>query len=182
MKAKFIMTHNVRLDSLQKWFDRTKTRVRNWSVEKKILAIISAPLFVALATVIVPRLLDNPSSPPCAPNSVFVGEDKITDRTHMAPNEQFTKSWTLRNPGAQGLCTWTTEYNAVWIGGPLLANKPAYFLTQNIIPGQEAIIRITMKAPAKPGEYKSIWILRTSTGIRFGDSFWVDIIVSRSRR
>jgi hypothetical protein len=61
MKAKFIMTHNVRLDSLQKWFDRTKTRVRNWSVEKKILAIISAPLFVALATEVISPKTDRTS-------------------------------------------------------------------------------------------------------------------------
>lgn len=143
---------------------------------------MSAPLFVGLAVVIATRLLTSPSGPPCAPNSVFLGEDKIIDGTHMAPNEQFTKSWTLSNPGVQGLCAWTAEYNAVWTGGPLLADKPAYFLTQNVMPGQQATIRIHMKAPAKPGEYKSIWILRTPTGIRFGDSFWVDIIVSRPHR
>ncbi len=181
-ESKVIMTHNARLDSWQKWFRRAKIRVGNWSVGKKVIAIISAPLFVGLAAVIATRALNTPSSPPCAPNSVFIGEDKITDRTHMAPNERFIKSWTLRNPDVQGLCTWTTEYNAVWIGGPLLANMPSYFLMQEVDPGQEAIIRIAMETPAKPGEYKSIWILRTPTGIRFGDPFWVDIIVSRSQR
>lgn len=176
------MTHNTVLDSLRKWFNGTRTRIRQWSVKQKLAAIISAPLFAALVVVIATRLVNNPSSPPCVPNSVFVGEDKITDGTHMAPNAQFTKSWTLNNPGVQGLCTWTTEYNVVWIGGPLLASKPAYFLTQNVIPGHDMTIRIAMKAPAKHGEFKSIWILRTPTGIRFGDPFWVDIIVPRSRR
>jgi hypothetical protein len=176
------MAHNVMLDSLRRMFDSSRVRVRQWSLKRKIIATISAPLFVGLAVVIATRLVNGPSGPPCVPNSVFVGEDKITDKTNIAGRKQFTKSWTLRNPGVQGLCTWTTEYNVVWIGGPLLANQPTYFLTQNVTPGQDAAIRIVMKAPARPGEYKSIWILRTPTGVRFGDPFWVDIIVPRSRR
>jgi hypothetical protein len=181
-KAEVIMIHNVMLDSLRRMFDGSRVRVRQWSLKKKTIATISAPLFVGLAVVIATRLVNGPSSPPCVPNSVFVSEDNITDKTNIAARKQFTKSWTLRNPGVQGLCMWTTEYNVVWIGGPLLANQPTYFLTQNVAPGQDAAIRIVMKAPARPGEYKSIWILRTPTGIRFGDPFWVDIIVPRSRR
>jgi hypothetical protein len=34
-----------------------------------------------------------------------------------------------------------------------------------------------MVAPEKPGEYRSTWILRTDKGVKFGDPFWVIIVV-----
>jgi hypothetical protein len=148
-------------DGLRQWSDDVRSRIRQWSLGKKILAVISAPLFVGIAIVLITALVNRQPGPPCVPNSVYVGEDKITDGARMAPNTKFTKTWYLRDPNYTGICTWTTEYNVVWINGPLMASRPTYFLAKQVIPGQDATIRIAMTAPAKPGEYKSTWILRT---------------------
>jgi len=57
---------------------------------------------------------------------MFVREDAISDGTHMPPSQLFAKTWVLGNPNVKDSCTWTKQYNAVWIGGPLLANMPEY--------------------------------------------------------
>jgi hypothetical protein len=114
--------------------------------------------------------------PQCVPNSVFLEDISIPDGTVIGRGELFEKQWKIRNPEGSRLCTWNKEYNAVWTNGPKLANRSLYYIPATA-PGTDVIVRIPMKAPDIPGEYKSTWMLRTETGKKFGDRFWVIIIV-----
>jgi len=131
-------------------------------------AIVGA-FFGALFTYLLTR-------PGCTNNSVFIADINIPDRTELKPDEQFEKQWLLRNPKAENVCPWTREYNAVWIDGPNLASQPFFYVPETP-PGENAIVNVPMKAPKAAGEYKSAWILRTDKGQKFGDPFWVIIVV-----
>lgn len=125
-------------------------------------------------TVFIPRML--PTGNPCVDNSRFRGEDDIIDGTVMTPNKDFNKEWRLLNPKAPGICDWTEGYNAVWVGGDLLASEPSFDIPKTK-PSEELKVNIPMLAPPTPDRYKSIWQLRSPKGTLFGDRFWVDIVV-----
>lgn len=93
-------------------------------------------------------------------------------------NKEFTKVWRLKNTGT---CDWTISYEFFFVRGDLLGAKIAYPLTKIVIhPNGYADIKITMKAPHKPGIYIGYWMIR-GDGHVFGigpkgtDPLWIKI-------
>ncbi len=130
---------------------------------------------------LTPRPTIEPSpTPSCEDAAAFVGDTSIPDGTRFDGGESFTKTWRLSNIGT---CSWTTDYDVVLISGYALGSVGSVSLAGETLPGQTIDISVDMRAPTNKGSYKSVWMLRNSTGDVFGigedatSPFWVQIVV-----
>ena len=110
----------------------------------------------------------------------FVSDVTVQDGKEFLPGAQFTKTWRLKNIGS---CTWTREYDLVYIGGDQLSSVVNIPLGGNIPPGTMVDVSINMTAPEVAGTYTSYWQLRNASDVLFGGgedrdrSFYVRIKV-----
>lgn len=111
----------------------------------------------------------------------FVKDVTIPDGEEMSPNENFTKTWRLKNTGS---CTWTSGYALVFDSGDSMSGPASVQLTSGTVgPGGNVDISVNLKAPSSPGTYKGFWKLRNGSGVIFGIgdagtvAFWVEIEV-----
>jgi hypothetical protein len=95
----------------------------------------------------------------------FVSDVTIPDGTVVSPGSTFTKTWRLKNTGA---CTWTTNYDVVFVSGTQMSSSAVVDLPGNVVSGQVIDISVTMTAPATQGSYRSNWKLRDASGLLFG--------------
>ena len=103
-----------------------------------------------------------------------MGDLTYPDRTKVLPGLPLEKRWKVRN---SGLCDWGPEYRFRWIGGTKLAAQDEFALYPAAA-GSEAVIAIPMTAPSAPGEYTSDWRAISPLGVPFGDTLYIDIIVT----
>ncbi len=106
----------------------------------------------------------------------FVSDVTVPDGTDFSPGETFTKTWRLRNVGT---CTWTTDYDLVFISGNAMGGPASQALTASVAPGSTVDISVDLNAPASNGDYRGDWKLRNAGGVVFGlpDTFYVEIDV-----
>jgi hypothetical protein len=97
----------------------------------------------------------------------------IPDGTPMTPNQEFVKTWKIKNTGN---CTWGDGYGLVYSYGERMSGKPVA-LSAVVQPGQEVEISVNFKAPGGIGEYTSAWQMSNANGITFGKAVFVKIIV-----
>jgi len=114
------------------------------------------------------------------PLARFVQDVNMGDRTGntLAPGEQFTKTWRMRN---EGTSAWVEGTVLAFVGGdqlgaPDVVNVPA------VAAGQEVDISVNMVSPLVAGRYVSYWRLCAAEGQRFGHRVWVDIQVSSDKQ
>lgn len=120
-----------------------------------------------------------PIPTPC--NAIqFIADVTIDDGETMKANENFYKIWRLKNVGT---CTWTTDYDLVFVEGDLMDGDKAVPLTYDVDPGETIDVAVYLTAPAKKGTYTGYWMLSSANGARFGFGpyadkvFWVKIVV-----
>jgi len=120
-----------------------------------------------------------PIPTPC--NAIqFIADVTIEDGEVVKANESFYKIWRLKNVGT---CSWTTDYDLVFVDGDQMDGDKAVPLTYDVDPGETIDVAVYLTAPAKKGTYKGYWMLRTGNGSRFGfgpyadQVFWVSIVV-----
>jgi hypothetical protein len=131
-----------------------------------------------------PTRTPEPASPTPRPCdwAEFVGDVTVTDGTVFRPDDAFTKTWRLRNIGT---CTWTTDYDLVFVSGDQMDGDGAVPLEQNVRPGETVDVSVDLIAPEDPDEYLGRWQLRNADGKLFGigagrdKPFWVSIKVLR---
>jgi hypothetical protein len=97
----------------------------------------------------------------------------IPDGAQMAPGQDFTKTWKIRNTGS---CTWGSGYKVVYGYGPKMDGQPIALSTA-VAPGEEVEVSVQFKAPTDLGEYISYWRMANSAGSPFGEFFYVKIMV-----
>jgi hypothetical protein len=97
--------------------------------------------------------------------AAFVSDVTVKDGTVMDPEEEFTKTWRIKNVGT---CTWDEDYTVVYSHGTNLAAKASYDLPEDVSPGETIDISINMEAPTANGTYTSNWLLRSDGGSTFG--------------
>jgi hypothetical protein len=97
----------------------------------------------------------------------------IPDGTEMAPNQEFVKTWKIRNTGS---CTWGAGYSLIYSYGERMSGQPQP-LAGAVAPGQEVEVSVSFKTPAKANEYVSAWIMANARGFSFGKALFVKIIV-----
>ena len=72
------------------------------------------------------------------------------------PGEAFTITWRLKNIG---LTAWTADYRLRFYSGELFGADREYLLGRDVAPGDSIDISIQMQAPARPGDYRTDWVL-----------------------
>ena len=120
---------------------------------------------------------DTPEDPPEDPDpcnhAVFVSET-IEDGTDFDPDDNFTKTWRLKNDGT---CTWNTNYKLVFVEGDQMSGPANKNLTQSVAPGEQVDISVDLKAPGSAGTYKGRWKIADDEGQYYVHNIWVEIEV-----
>jgi hypothetical protein len=145
------------------------------------------PSQTATATAIPPTATSTVTSTPTATATQhrcnwvdFIKDVSISDGALMNPGQAFTKTWRLKNIGS---CTWTRDYDLVFVGGQTLGAPTRVGLPASVAPGESIDLSVLMKAPSSEGTYIGYWMLADANGNRFGihddasGSFWVRIKV-----
>ncbi len=109
-------------------------------------------------------------------DSAYVSDVTIADGTVLAPGESFTKTWNFQNTGT---CGWTTSYSAVFVSGSAMSGSTTY-LTSSASSGGTLNVSVAMVAPTATGTYTGYWQLRNASGVSFGQSVYVQVVVSDS--
>jgi hypothetical protein len=110
----------------------------------------------------------------------FVRDITIPDGTEIEGGAAFTKTWRLRNVGE---CTWTLDYNIVFVGGESFSAPVRIGMPRVVAPGETVDISLLLEAPTYPGSYPGYFMLSDGQGDRFGagvnadQQFWVSIVV-----
>jgi len=99
----------------------------------------------------------------------------IADNTVFAPGQAFTLTWTLRNVGAS---TWTEGYLLRYYSGEPFGAAQEALLGREVLPGDTIEITLAMKAPVKPGDYRTDWVLSTEKRSNFKEPVFLKITVA----
>jgi hypothetical protein len=114
----------------------------------------------------------------------FIGDVTIPDGANFAPETRFLKTWRLQNTGS---CTWTRDYNLVFIDGERMGGPQTRAIPHEVRPGESLDISVDLVTPAYPGKFRGSWMLRSQDGEVFGvgftgnQTFYVilDVLVSK---
>jgi hypothetical protein len=98
----------------------------------------------------------------------------IPDGSEMAPNQEFVKTWKVKNDGS---CVWGAGYSMIYADYFDRMSGQPQALVGVVAIGQEVEVSVSFKAPSKAGEYVSAWQMANAKGIPFGKPVYVKIIV-----
>ncbi|OQR95050.1 hypothetical protein ACHHYP_00470 [Achlya hypogyna] len=108
------------------------------------------------------------------PSAAFVGDVSFPDGSTVRAGDTFVKTWRLKNDGKT---RWPSTTELVWVGGVHLETKSERLPIPILPPGKMIDVSVEMQAPSKPARYTGFWRLSSADGKRFGQRFWVDILV-----
>jgi len=114
-----------------------------------------------------------PVSRSCPPNATYLQDVSVPDGTEFAPGESFTKVWRIRSTGC---APWPADTRLVFDSGDRM-EAPAGVDVPETPLGSAADVSVTMIAPDTPGTYKSYWQMEAPDGTRYGDRFYLLIVV-----
>jgi hypothetical protein len=109
-----------------------------------------------------------------------VRDISIVDGTDLTADQSFTKTWRLYNAGR---CTWKSNFEVFFTSGNGMSAPAFVRLDDTVSPGDFTDVSIDMIAPHNTGSYAGYWLLRSSSGVRFGwgsnaeNAFWIKIDV-----
>lgn len=115
----------------------------------------------------------------CIDKAAFSADVTIPDGVVLKMEEQFTKTWRVRN---EGTCTWS-GYELVYAGGDALNGAMSNPMPE-IKPGEYGNISVDLKAPKRAGGLMSYWLFKNTAGKTFGvgaegdGMLWVQITVA----
>jgi hypothetical protein len=98
----------------------------------------------------------------------------IPDGSQMSPNQEFVKTWKVRNDGS---CVWGAGYGLIYAGYSNRMSGQPEPLEGVVEIGQEIEVSVSFRAPDKAGEYVSAWQMANDRGIPFGKAVFVKILV-----
>ncbi|MEJ5240145.1 MAG: NBR1-Ig-like domain-containing protein [Anaerolineales bacterium] len=136
-----------------------------------------------LPTFVLPPAATSTPNIPCNA-AQFIADVNFPDPPNgpiLSRGATFTKIWKIKNVGR---CTWTTDYDVVWVGGDRLNAPKTTPLPNPVAPGETVNIAVTMQAPSTDGDYRAYFMLRNAQGTLFGlgraadKPFWAWIRVS----
>lgn len=109
-------------------------------------------------------------------NSAYISDVTIPDGTTLTPGATFTKTWSLQNTGT---CDWTTSYSIAFYSGNVMSGVTTT-LSEAVAVTSSGNISVVLTAPSSTGSYTGYWRLQNASGTSFGQSVYVQILVSGS--
>ena len=124
-----------------------------------------------LPTIALPTATTNPED--CVSNLSFLSDLTVFDGTNVTYGASIDKQWLVQNSGT---CNWNAGYRLRYIGGAILGagEELALYPAKS---GTQAVIQITFTAPFTDGVYESAWQAFDPTGLTFGDTIYMSIVV-----
>jgi hypothetical protein len=124
-----------------------------------------------LPTIALPTATTNPED--CVSNLTFVSDLTVFDGTNVTYGATIDKQWLVQNSGT---CNWNAGYRLRYIGGATLGatEELALYPAKS---GTQATIQITFTAPFTDGVYESAWQAFDPSGLTFGDTIYMNIVV-----
>ncbi len=113
-------------------------------------------------------------TPVCNNNLLFIEDVTIEDGTVVAPGQRLDKRWKVENAGS---CNWDVKYEVRLIAGSAMG-VPTTQALYPALSGTELEIRMVFKAPEEAGVVRSAWQAYDPNGEPFGQTFFIDIVVS----
>jgi hypothetical protein len=96
----------------------------------------------------------------------FVGDvGPIQDGSKVKPNQQFTKTWDVRNIGT---CTWDRGFKLVFRYGQHMQGPDYIKFSSDVPPNGHIFLTANLIAPATTGLKEGQWYFRSSDDVRFG--------------
>ena len=111
----------------------------------------------------------------CTNEAELVEQDLDPAGGVLAPESDFTVTWTLRNAGD---CTWSREYRLRFASGDRMESPRSTRLRTQIETIELLTLSLELVAPAEPGDYRGVWRLRSADGESFGPELEVAIQVA----
>jgi len=100
----------------------------------------------------------------------YVADVTIPDNTQLDNEEEFEKTWRVRNSGT---CAWPEDTVLAFSSGTQM-DAPDSVEVGAVEPDAQVEVSVKMKAPAEPGVYKGTWRMKTAEG-SFGTNLLVVI-------
>ena len=122
------------------------------------------------------------TAPACINGMSFVTDVTLDDKNMtappvMTPNQQFVKTWRVKNSGT---CAWDPKFVLAYAYG----NRPEAQMggTQVAVgkavqPGETIDISANLTAPNTYGVFQGFWTMRDLNNVDFGETVWVGIQV-----
>jgi len=105
-------------------------------------------------------------------SATFVDDITIPDGIKVAPGSTVRKTWRVKNSGA---VAWPEGSKLSWVNGALKgACTPVA-----CAPGAEVDISVDINIPETPGRYSGHFRIASSSGEKFGDKYFLDVIVDQ---
>ncbi len=99
----------------------------------------------------------------------------VQDDTVFKPGQEFNMTWQLKNVGTS---TWTAAYRLRFYSGDPFGTAKEIALGKDVKPGETVEIGAQMKAPARPGDYRSDWVLSNEVLRNFKEPVFLKIKVA----
>jgi hypothetical protein len=97
----------------------------------------------------------------CTDSIAFVEDVTVPDGTEIPVDDDFEKTWRVRNTGT---CTWDATYAVVFASGSAMGASETQRLDAVVAPNATVDISIAMTSPAQPGSYTGVWRLQDPAG------------------
>ncbi len=104
-------------------------------------------------------------SPTCTNQAEFIKNLTVGNNTALIPGQYFAKIWQIKNSGT---CTWTNEYNLIFISGNNMNSPDSIGLQESVAPGKVIDLRLDLVAPNEEGNHSGNWMLQDNLGNLFG--------------
>lgn len=111
---------------------------------------------------------------PCTNALKWLNDLTYDDNSTVLPGQLLDKQWLAQNSGT---CDWDARYKLRNINGETLG-APAKIPLYPARAGAQVILRIVFTAPAATGTFRSEWQAEGPDGASFGDTVYIQIIVS----
>jgi len=155
----------------------TAPNLQPTAADNSIAFITSTPMIIVLNG--TPTIEPNPTSelpsptPECTNVLTFLEDVTIPDGSLVAAEATFVKQWRIQNDGS---CDWDSSYLLKLVSGDPLG-APTETVLYPARAGTEAIIEMTLTAPAEPGLYHTVWQAFDPEGVPFEQAIYVDFVV-----
>jgi len=109
---------------------------------------------------------------PCD-NASFVADVTYPDGSEVTPEQDFVKTWKVKNTGT---CIWGTGYAVIFAYGERMSGV-AEPLPAAVAPGEEVEVSVRFKAPTNTGEFTSTWRMANASNSPFGEYVYMKVVV-----